>query len=52
MYHLSTFRFQKNEGVNKRVAEGVSKYLPKCYDIKKISTFLLYILSVYGSSEY
>ena len=29
MYHLSTFHFQKNEGVNERLAESVSKYLPK-----------------------
>ena len=29
MYHLSTFLFQKNESVKERVAEGISKYLPK-----------------------
>ena len=29
MYRFGTFHFQKNEGVNERVAEGVSKYLPK-----------------------
>ena len=29
IYHLSTFHFQKNEGVNEWVTEGVSKYLPK-----------------------
>ena len=29
LYHLSTFHFQKNERVNEKVAEGVSKDLPK-----------------------
>ena len=38
MYHLSTFHFQKNEGVNERVPEVVSKYLPK--NSIKLSKFL------------
>ena len=29
MSNLSTFHFQNNEGVNERVAESGSKYLPK-----------------------
>ena len=37
MYHLSTFHFQKNEGVNERVPEVVSKYLPK--NALKLSKF-------------
>ena len=28
MTYVSTFHFQKNEGVNERVTDGISKYLP------------------------
>ena len=33
----STFHFQKNDGVNERVAEDVSKYLPN--NAKKLRKF-------------
>ena len=40
LYHLSTFHFQKNERVNEKVAEGVSKDLPKiAMKLRKFSNF-------------
>ena len=40
MDHLNTFHFQKNEGVNERIAEGISKYLPKnAMKLRKFSHF-------------
>ena len=38
MYHLSTFHFQKNKSVKEKVAEGISKYLPK--NAMKLRKFL------------
>ena len=48
--HIS---FQKNEGVNERVAEGVKNmYQKMLQNWENFHTFLFHISTDYGSSEY